>query len=117
MAGGGFGGKSAFLGDFGTFWYVNLHNVSHYQISVRSWQIWYHIEALNRGSSFMCRFGGFSGCHGNGSHKLIKNRGKWAFLVICVLPKCHSPPINLPKGFSMVTKNFPDLFLINSCQL
>ena len=35
-AGGGCGGKSAFLGDFGTFLYVNLHNVSHYQISVRS---------------------------------------------------------------------------------
>ena len=69
-AGGGCGGKSAFLGDFGTFLYVNLHNVSHNQISVRSWQIWYHIEALNRGSSFMCRFGGFSGCHGNRSHEL-----------------------------------------------
>ena len=75
-AGGGFAGKLAFLGDFATFLYVNLHNVSYYQISVRSWQIWYHIEALNRGSPFMCRFGGFSGCHGNGSHKLSKNRGK-----------------------------------------
>ena len=85
-AGGGCGGKSAFLGDFGTFLYVNLHNVSHYQISVRSWQIWYHhIEALNRGSSFMCRFGGFSGCHGNGSHELSKNRGKMGiFCNLCV---------------------------------
>ena len=84
-AGGGCGGKSAFLGDSGTFLYVNL-------------QMWYHIEALNRGSSFMCRFGGFSGCHGNGSHELSKNRGKWAFFVICVLPKCHSPPVNRPKA-------------------
>ena len=84
-AGGGFGGKSAFLGDFGTFVYVNLHNVSHYQISVRSWQIWYHIEALSRGSAFMCRYGGFSGYHGNGSHKLSKNRGKMGiFCNLCV---------------------------------
>ena len=35
-AGGGFGVKLEFLGDFGTFLYVNFHNVSHYQISVRS---------------------------------------------------------------------------------
>ena len=76
------------IGIFGWFWhflYVNLHNVSHYQISVRSWQIWYHIEALNRGSSLMCRFGGFSGCHGNGSHELSKNRGKMGiFCNLCV---------------------------------
>ena len=85
-AGGGCGGKLAFLGDFGTFLYVNLHNVSHYQISVRSWQIWYHSEALNRGSSFMCRFGGFSGCHGNGSHELSKVRGKMdIFCNLCVI--------------------------------
>ena len=73
MAGGGFGVKSAFLGDFGTFLYVNLHNGSLYQISVRPWQIWYQIEAHNRGRSFVCSFGSFSGCHGNGSQELNKN--------------------------------------------
>ena len=75
-AGGGFGVKSAFLGDFGTFLYVILHNVSLYQISVRPWQIWYQIEAHNRGNSFVCSFGSFSGCHGNRSQELNKNRGK-----------------------------------------
>ena len=29
-------GEIAFLGDFGTFLYVNLHNVSFFQTSVRS---------------------------------------------------------------------------------
>ena len=40
-----------------------------YQISVRSWQIWYQIEALNCGGSFMYGFSSFSGCHGNGSQE------------------------------------------------
>ena len=75
-AGGGFGVKSTFLGDFATFLYVNLHNVSLYQISARPWQIWYQIAAHNCGSSFVCSFGSFSGCHGNGSQELKKNRGK-----------------------------------------
>ena len=76
MADGGFGMKSAFLGDFGTFLYVNSHNGSLYQISVRPWQIWYQIEAHNSGRSFVCSFGSFSGCHGNGSQELNKNWGK-----------------------------------------
>ena len=59
------------LGDFGTFLNVNVHNDSCYQISVRSWQIWYHIKALNRESSYMCILGIFSGGHGNESQKLI----------------------------------------------
>ena len=59
--------ESPFWGDLGTFLYVNLHYVSIFQISVGSWHIRYQIEALHCGSSFMCSFGTFSGCHGNGS--------------------------------------------------
>ena len=68
--------KSAFLGDYGTFLYAILHNVSLYGISFRSRQIWYQIEALNQTGSFMCSFGSFSGCHGKGSQALNKNREK-----------------------------------------
>ena len=75
-AGGGLMVKLAFLGDFGTFLYANLHNVSFFQISLRSWQMWCHIEALNCGSSSMCSFGSFSGCHVNGNQELIKKGEK-----------------------------------------
>ena len=49
----------------------------------RSWQMRYQIEALHCGSLFMCSFGTFNGCHGNGSQELIKNREKMLFFVIC----------------------------------
>ena len=64
----------------------------------------------------MCSNGSFSGCHGNGSQKLIKNRGKWSFLSFIVIQKCDLPQINTPQGINMVIKIFLSLFLINSCQ-
>ena len=55
----------------------------------------------------MCSFGSFSGCHGNGSHKSVKNKHrKMFFFVIYVTLKCDLPSINTPKGISMVTRNF-----------
>ena len=42
-------------------------NESFYQLSVRSWQLWYHIKAPNGRSSFMYNLKIFSCCHGNGS--------------------------------------------------
>ena len=42
-AGGGLWVNSVFLGDFGTFLYVNLHNVSFFQTNVRSWQVRYQV--------------------------------------------------------------------------
>ena len=66
----------------------------------------------------MCSFGTFSGCHGNGSQELIKNREKMLIFVICVNFKCNLPPINKSKGISLFNKKkFLALFLINSCQL
>ena len=44
--------------------------------------MWYQIKALNPGSSFMCIFGNFIGCHGNGSQELIKNRGRVSTIFI-----------------------------------
>ena len=31
--------------------------------------------------------------------------------VICVILKCHLPPVDTPKGFSMVIRNFLHFFL------
>ena len=104
------------MGDLGTFLYVNLHNVSFFQNSVRSWQMRYHIEALHCGSSFMCSSGTFDGCHGNDSQELIKNREKMLVFVICMIFKCDLSPINISKGISLFVKNFLALFLINSWQ-
>ena len=63
----------------------------------------------------MCSNGSFSRCHGNGSQKLIKNRGKWPFVIFVIL-KCDLPPINTPQGINMLIKIFLALFLINSRQ-
>ena len=64
----------------------------------------------------MCSFGTFSGCHGNDSQELIKNREKMLIFVICVIFKCNLSPINISKGISLFIKNFLALLLINSCQ-
>ena len=64
----------------------------------------------------MCSDGSFSGCHGNGSQKLKKHRGKMVIFVIFVILKCDLPPINTPRSINMVIKIFLALFLINSCQ-
>ena len=104
------------MGDLGTFLYVNLHNVSFFQNSVRSWQMRYQIKALHCGSSFMYNFGTFNGCHGNDSQELIKNREKMLIFVIFVIFKCDLSPINISKGISLFIKNFLALFLINSWQ-
>ena len=74
----------------------------------------YQIEALHCGSSFVCSFGTFNGCHGNGSQELLKNREKMLVFVICVIFKCNLSPINTSKGISLFIKNFLALFLINS---
>ena len=50
-----------------------------FQISVRSWQVWYQIKALNRRSLFICSFSSFSGCHGNGSQQFAF----WSFSKDC----------------------------------
>ena len=42
--------------------------------------------------------------------KNIKKRGKMDIFVICVIFKCHLPPVDTPKGFSMVIENFLHLF-------
>ena len=53
----------------------------------------------------MYSFSSFSGCHGTGV-KNLKKRGKMDIFVICVILKCHLPPVDTPKGFSMVIGNF-----------
>ena len=58
----------------------------------------------------MYGFGGFSGCHGNGRQE-FKKRGKMDISVICVVLRCHLFPVDTPKGFSMVIKNFLNFFL------
>ena len=42
--------------------------------------------------------------------KNFKKRGKIDIFVICVILKCHLPPADTPKGFSMVIRNFLHLF-------
>ena len=61
------------------------------QISVQSWQMWYWIRGPSYGSSFICSFGTFSGCHGDEDHELIKNKKRIIFL-ICVIRKGDLPP-------------------------
>ena len=100
--------KSAFLRDFGTL-YVNLHNVSesdHDKCGIK-------LNLSKVGVHSYVVLGSFIGCHGIGSQELIKKEGKWTSFVICVILKCHLPPVNTPKDFSMVIKNFIALFLIN----
>ena len=45
--------------------------------------MWYQIEALNRGGSFMYSFSSFSGCHGNGSQEFKKKRKNGHFRNLC----------------------------------
>ena len=54
----------------------------------------------------MCNFGSFSGFYGNGSQRIIKNRGKMVIFVICVILRCDLFPIITPKGISIVIKTF-----------
>ena len=49
--------------------------------------------------------------------KNLKKTGKMDIFVIFVILKCHLPSVNTPTGFSMVSRNFLHLLLINSCQL
>ena len=84
----------------------SIHNMaqneSFYQISVRSWQMWYQIKTLNGCSSFVCILGISSCRHGNRSQKLIKNRERFVIFVICVILKCDLPLMNTHQGVSMV---------------
>ena len=51
-----------------------------------------------------------------GAKNSSKTEEKCTFSVICVILMCDLPPVNTPKGFIMVTKNFLDLFSVHSCQ-
>ena len=80
--------------------------------------MWYQIEALNRGGSFMYSFSSFSGCHAwQQESRIFLKREKMDIFVICVILKVSFTPSGHTQGLQYGYWKLPSsFFLINSYQ-